>query len=106
MLWKDKDGYHVLAKDQRGEITGHHGYGILAHSQNGVIWKLDETPFAYSKTVKWGDGSFKKMGQLERVSVLLDEKGQLSHIYFATMDGKGGFNNSTRSWNIVLPINQ
>lgn len=105
-LWKDEHGYHVLAKDQRGEITGHIGHGILAHSPNGIEWELDKNPYAYSKTVKWEDGSVKEMGQLERVSVLLDEKGKVSHIYFATMDGPGGFNNSAKSWNIVIPIKQ
>lgn len=105
-LWKDEDGYHILAKDQRGEITGHVGHGILAHSIDGISWKLDEKPYAYTKTIKWDDGTETTMGQLERVSVLLDSEGKITHLFFATMDGPGGFNNSTRSWNIVVPIKE
>lgn len=103
-LWKDKDGYHVLAKDQLGEITGHVGHGILAHSDDGVSWKLDKTPYAYTKSINWDDGTTSEMGQLERVSVLLDENQKVTHLFFATMDGPGGFNNGTQSSNIVVPL--
>lgn len=103
-LWKDEDGYHILAKDQRGEITGHVGDGILAHSKKGFSWELDENPYAYTKTISWDDGTKKTMGQLERVSVLLDENNKITHLFFATMDGPGGFNNSSQSWNIVVPL--
>ncbi len=35
-LWKDETGYHILAKDQRGKITGEKGNGVLFHSLDGV----------------------------------------------------------------------
>lgn len=105
-LWKDEKGYHILAKDQRGHITGHVGHGIIANSKDGIFWKLDEKPYAYTKTIQWDDGTEKTMGQLERVSVLLDENNKITHLFFATMDGPGGFNNSTKSWNIVVPLNK
>lgn len=104
-LWKDKDGYHILAKDQRGKITGEKGNGVLVNSIDGIHWQLDDKPFAYSKTLTSKSGKKVKMGQLERCSVLLDKEGNVSHLFFATMDGPGGFNNSTRSWNIALPLN-
>lgn len=103
-LWKDDEGYHILAKDQHGLITGEKGNGVLFHSKDGINWDLDERPFAYSKTLKTADGKTIKMGQLERCSVLLDKEGKVSHLFFATMDGPGGFNNSTQSWNIALPL--
>lgn len=105
-LWKDGAGYHILAKDQRGRITGEKGNGVLIHSEDGINWELDKRPFAYTKTLKTADGKSNKMGQLERCSVLLDEEGNISHLFFATMDGPGGFNNSTKSWNIVLPLTE
>lgn len=105
-LWKDKDGYHILAKDQRGKITGEKGNGVLMHSKDGINWQLDDKPLAYSKNIKTSEGKTVKMGQLERCSVLLDKDGKVTHLFFATMDGPGGFNNSTKSWNMVLPMEE
>jgi len=44
------------------------------------------------------------MGQLERVFDLI-ENGCITHLFFATMDGPGGFSRGTRSWNMVIPLN-
>lgn len=102
-LWKDEKGYHMLAKDQRGTITGKRHSGILAHSTDGINWVLDDDPLAYPRVVNWSDGRTVEMGQLERVFGLVED-GKVTHLFFATMDGPGGFNNSTRSWNMVIPL--
>ena len=102
-IWRDDQGYHMLAKDQRGEFTGHQGAGIHAVSQDGLEWSLAEPALAYTKQVQWDDGTVEKMGQLERVSVLIED-GVVTHLFFATMDGPGGFENSTKSWNMVVPF--
>lgn len=103
-LWRDESGYHMLAKDQRGTLTGNRHDGLLAHSVDGIHWTLDDSPLAYTREVKWSDGSTVRMGQLERVFGLIEE-GRITHLFFATMDGPGGFHNSTRSWNMVIPLN-
>jgi hypothetical protein len=103
-LWKDESGYHMLAKDQRGTITGNRHAGILAHSKDGIHWVLDEEPLAYTREITWSDGQTIVMGQLERVFGLIED-GRITHLFFSTMDGPGGFNNSTRSWNMVIPLN-
>ncbi|MGQ1909157.1 glycoside hydrolase family protein [Marinifilum sp. RC60d5] len=102
-LWSDKDGYHMIAKDQRGQITGTAGDGLLAHSQDGIHWTVDENPKAYTKTVKWDNGKTIKQGQLERPFVLVED-GKPTHLFFATMDGPGGFANGTKTWNMVIPL--
>lgn len=102
-LWSDNDGYHMIAKDQRGKITGGHGDGLLAHSEDGINWVIDETPKAYTKTVKWDNGKTIKQGQLERPFVFVED-GKPTHIFFATMDGPGGFGNGTKTWNMVIPL--
>ncbi len=104
-LWKDESGYHILAKDQRGTITklGYRGPGILAHSHDGIEWELDKSPLAYEKEIYWDNGETIKQGQLERVFGLMED-GELTHLFFATMDGPGGFGNSTKSWNMVVPL--
>ncbi|MCS2956119.1 hypothetical protein NXX53_00835 [Bacteroides salyersiae] len=58
---------------------------------------------AYSKTVEWEDGTVTTQGQLERPFILF-ENDKPAYIFFATMDGPGGFDNATRSWNMVIPI--
>lgn len=102
-LWSDADGYHMIAKDQRGEITGGAGDGLLAHSEDGINWVVDKNPKAYTRLVKWNDGKVIAQGQLERPFVLIED-GAPTHIFFATMDGPGGFANSTKSWNMVIPL--
>lgn len=104
-IWRDASGYHLIAKDQRGKITRHRHAGVLAHSLDAVTWHLDEDPLAYVKEIQWNDGQEIKMGQLERPFGLIQD-GRLTHLFFATMDGPGGFGNSTRSWNMVVPLKQ
>jgi hypothetical protein len=103
-LWRDENGYHMLAKDQRGTITGNRHAGILAHSKDGIHWELDENPLAYTREITWSNGETMVMGQLERVFGLI-ENGRITHLFFATMDGPGGFSRGTRSWNMVIPLN-
>ncbi|MDO7171576.1 glycoside hydrolase family protein [Mariniflexile sp. AS56] len=102
-LWSDDSGFHMVAKDQRGAITGHGGDGLLAHSKDGIHWEVDENPRAYTKTVKWDNGKTINQGQLERPFVFV-ENGKPTHIFFATMDGPGGFSNGTKTWNMVIPL--
>lgn len=102
-LWSDNEGFHMIAKDQRGLLTGGKGDGVLAHSKDGINWVLDDSPKAYTKTVKWSNGKTIKQGQLERPFVFVED-GMPTHIFFATMDGSGGFANGTKSWNMVIPL--
>lgn len=102
-LWSDRDGFHMIAKDMTGAITdGYHG-GVLAHSKDGINWVLDKNPLAYTRTVTWDNGKTIEQGQLERPFVLV-ENGKPTHLFFATMDGPGGFGNGTKTWNMVIPL--
>ncbi|ANW95350.1 glycosyl hydrolase family 43 [Wenyingzhuangia fucanilytica] len=102
-LWSDDNGFHMVAKDQRGAITGGKGDGLLAHSKDGINWVVDESPRAYTKMVKWDNGKTIKQGQLERPFVFVED-GKPTHIFFATMNGPGGFSNGTKTWNMVIPL--
>ncbi|PIB34897.1 glycosyl hydrolase family 43 [Reichenbachiella sp. 5M10] len=104
-LWRDDQGFHMIAKDMTGDIigTGHHHGGVLAHSEDGIHWVLDDNPLAYTRTVTWDNGQTIKQGQLERPFVFVED-GQPTHIFFATMDGPGGFGNGTKTWNMVIPV--
>ncbi len=102
-LWKDKNGYHAIFKDHVSKFTGEWGGGVMAHSKDGIHWTIDKDPKAYSLTVEYEDGKIEKQGQLERPFIFF-ENGKPAYIFFATMDGPGGFENATRSWNMVIPI--
>jgi hypothetical protein len=102
-IWKDKQGFHMIAKDQRGDITGERHGGFIAHSPDGERWKVDAAPRAYSKRLTWTDGRVQVMGQLERASILI-ENGVMTHMFFAAMDGSGGFQNGTRTWAQVVRL--
>lgn len=102
-LWRDEAGYHMIAKDMHDTLAGQHHSGILAHSKDALNWTLDKEPLAYSRTLAWDNGQTIQMGQLERPFGLI-ENGKITHLFFATMDGPGGFGNSTKSWNMVVPL--
>jgi hypothetical protein len=102
-IWKDRDGFHMLAKDQRGTITGEKHGGLLAHSRDALHWQLDKSPKAYTRTITWSDGKVETMGQLERAFPLV-ENGVLTHLFFAGMDGPGGFEHGTKSWALVMRL--
>lgn len=102
-LWKDSRGYHAIFKDHVAKFTGEKGGGVMAHSPNGIQWTIDKDPKGYSRTVEWEDGKVEMQGQLER-PFLLFENGKATHAFFATMNGAGGFDNATQSWNMVIPI--
>ena len=78
-------------------------HGVLAHSKDGINWLIDDSPKAYTKTIKWNNGKTIKQAQLERPFVFV-ENGKPTHIFFATMDGPGGFGNGTKTWNMVIPL--
>lgn len=102
-FWKDKTGYHLIFKDHVGKYTDEKGEGVLANSPDAIHWTIDASPLAYSKTLTFADGTIRKMGQLERPFILF-EKEKPAYIFFATMDGPGGFENAGRSWNMVIPF--
>ncbi len=102
-IWLDADGYHMLAKDMGDSLCGEHHAGILLHSSNGIDWKLDEDPLAYSRNITYDNGEEFCFGQLERAFPLVED-GKVTTLFFAAMDGPGGFNNGTKTWNVAIPL--
>lgn len=102
-LWKTDLGYELIAKDMEGNLCGEKHGGIHACSTNGVDWRLSEQPKAYSRSVRWDDGSVQVMGSFER-PFLLFQDGKPTHLFAAVADGSGGFRNAENTWNMVIPI--
>ena len=102
-VWQTGKGFEMLAKDMSGSITGEKHAGVHALSKDGVAWELAPTPKAYSRTVRWDDGTETTQGSLERPQLLIKRE-RPTHLFAATGDGPGGFRNATRTWNMVMPL--
>jgi hypothetical protein len=103
-IWQSPDGqYHMLAKDMTGDITGTPHSGLLAHSHDAMDWQLNEPPGSYTKNVTYEDGSTATLGQMERPFIFNDDDGR-DYLFVAVMDGPGGFQNGTKSWNLARPL--
>ena len=66
---------------------------------------MDEDPLAYVRKIHWNDGTEIEMGQLERPFGLIED-GKLTHLFFATMDGPGGFGTSDQILEYGGPLKQ
>jgi len=100
-VWKTAAGYEMVAKDMTGKLVGEKHAGIHARSKDGLDWTL--LGKAWSRVLKWDDGTSQQMGQLERPCLLI-EHGRPVFLFAATGDGPGGFNNMTQSWNVAIPL--
>lgn len=102
-IWRTDDGYEMLAKDMLGGLTGEKHAGVHAHSEDGLNWRLADSPKAYSRTVLWSDGASTTLGCLERPQLLI-EHGVATHLFCAAADGPGGFDHASNTWNQVIPL--
>ena len=102
-LWWEAGQFHVLCKDLKGGLSGERGAGVYATSPDALHWTLADPPRSYARTVRWEDGTQTTLGQLERPQVLMQD-GRSTHLFLAAADGPGGFNNATRTWNLVIPL--
>jgi hypothetical protein len=84
-----------LTASQSGRFEGGFRYGIH--------WRLADDPLAYSRDILWDDGTVTLQGHFERPQLLI-QNGQPTHLFAATSDGIGGFDNMTRTWNMVVPL--
>ncbi|WP_211231476.1 glycoside hydrolase family protein [Paenibacillus harenae] len=104
-IWRTEEGYALIAKDMDGTLGGEKHGGIQAVSRDGIRWELSDDPKAYSRSVRWDDGTVQTMGSLER-PFLLFRNGKPTHLFAATADGPGGFRHAKHTWNMVIPLKQ
>ena len=102
-LWHQDGMFHILAKDLTGKICGEKYAGIYAFSKDCIKWEVPDQPKAYSRTVRWADGSVTEQGALERPQLLF-ENGMPVCMYAATSQGETGYWNAKESWNMAIPI--
>lgn len=103
-VWHEDGRYCAIMKDMTGRIGGEPRGGIHAGSPDGVRWRL-MLPFrAYSRRVKWSDGSVSELDFLERPSLLLDENNHPTHFFAAAATGSSHIGRVNRSWNLAAPV--
>lgn len=105
-LWRDPgDGrLHMIAKDMTGRLCGVEGGGVHATSPDGQRWSLANPARAYSRAVRWSDGTTVEMGSFERPFLALGPDGRPTHLCAAVADGPGGFTRASKTWNVVIPL--
>ncbi len=92
-IWYDaaKKRFCLITKDDTKNgaygITGEWGSGFYAESEDCRDFTVGDAPKVYSRTVTWADGRVSTQGNLERPSVLFNEKGEPTHIFCASGDG-------------------
>ena len=105
--WYNGQQYEMIFKDMAGGICGEPKAGVHALSDNGIDWKLAPLPMAYSRTVKWDDGTTTEQPLLERPQILFED-GKPTHLFAATGTMPDTTSDShaslQRTWNMCIPI--
>ncbi len=102
-IWHQDGIFHMIFNDMTGKLTGEDHAGALAVSSDGIDWKLANPPKAYSRKIRWQDGTETTQGSFERPQLLF-ENGMPTHLFAATADGPGGFARANHTWNMVVPL--
>lgn len=103
-VWCQNGIFHLIMKDMEGGIGGERRGGVKATSRDGIQWTLDADPKAYSRHIKWEDGTSTQQDFFERASLLLDKDGSPTHLFAATATGSAHVGALSRSWNMVIPL--
>ena len=104
-IWHDADGFNMMAKDMSGQCCGEIMGGVHGISSDGLHWEFEKDNLFYSRKILWDDGITREMGNLERPFILFED-GKPAYAFFATSDGTDGmgFENATKTWNMVIPL--
>ncbi len=102
-IWRDDEGYKMLAKDMTGNIALAPGEGIYASSTDAINWDIEHGASAYTKNVLWDDGTVTTFGNMER-AFLLFEDGIATCAYFAVSNGTTDFGDAVDTWNLAIPL--
>ncbi len=108
-IWFDSDWekFCLIAKDdvKRGSygITGEWGAGFYAESDDCREFTIAPNPKVYSRTLEFASGETFTLGNLERPSLLFNEKGQPTHIFCAAGFGRP-YDFTQRTQVVCIPL--
>jgi hypothetical protein len=103
-IWWNGSCIELIAKDMDGEICCEPQAAIHAWSTDGIAWHLADSPKAYSRTIRWDDGSTSTVAKLERPAVLVRD-GVPTHLFAATLE-RGLVGLPAESRNLVIPCSR
>ena len=83
-FWHDGQRFNMLMKDMEGRLCGEKHGGLFATSFDAIHWDFQLGSVAYSRKVKWDDGTETVQGNLERPSLLFNAAGIPTHFFAAT----------------------
>lgn len=107
-VWHDGEYFHMTVKDFTTDFIDEKDAGIYVWSKNASEWFLPKgNARAYSRQVKWSNGIESYQAKFERAQLLFNNKGEISHIFFANrfsseykdIDPANG-----RAYNVVIPL--
>ena len=101
-VWRQGGRYELIMKDMAGGICGENGGGIHAVSPDGVNWRLAGRPLAWSRTLRYDDGSKRTFLNVERPQLLIED-GRPAWLFVAVADGPSHARR-TRTWNQAIPL--
>lgn len=101
-VWHNGRQYELIMKDRFGPICGEEGGGIHATSGNGIDWTLSSPIKAYSRHIRWNDGTTTLQANFERPFLLI-ENGKPTHLFAATGTGPHPWQ-FEKTWNMVIPL--
>ncbi|HEY8933097.1 MAG TPA: glycoside hydrolase family protein [Rariglobus sp.] len=102
-IWWEAGRYHVIMKDFTGVLAGQPNAGAYAWSEDGLRWHLPEDARAYSRTVRWTDGTETTHGNFERPSLLIQD-GRPTHLFAAISSGPLPHWQSESTRNVCIPL--
>jgi len=102
-LWRENGMFQMIFNDIHGKITGEHHGGAWAVSEDGLNWRLGDPVKAYSRTVRWNNGTETVEGNVERPQLLIQD-GVPTHLFAATANNNGWYADATETWNMVFPL--
>jgi hypothetical protein len=102
-IWWEDGRYHVIMKDFSGRICGQTNAGAYAWSEDGIQWRLPENPLAYSRTIRWEDGTTSTHGNFERANLLIQD-GRPTHLFAAISAGPEPHWQSSGTRHICIPL--
>ncbi len=100
-VWRDSEGFKMIAKDMRGAIGGTPADGIVATSPDGLKWNAIGP--AYERTVQWADGEIQNLALLERPQILFED-GHPAYFYAAAAERFPYSDKTTETWNLSMKI--
>lgn len=101
IIWKDEVQYNAIYNDWYGRTA------YYMRSKDGVNWVWDQGIAYDFQVARHSDGTRERWYKYERPSILQDEYGRASHIYFAVIDSRKDLdkpNDNHNTKNIALPL--